>query len=541
MLNRFSTCDFASFGRVAIYLLCLLLPVSIALAESFAGLVIFLYLLNRWQEISQAKGLALSLRIRKWLSFRSSSDKDLDFIYLALRFHLIAIIISTCLSLNHTASLFGLIGKGLEGILLFLAIKQFITKPAHVYKLILIWIAAVAVISASGLCQWYTGQDFLRGFALTQGRVSATFRHANDFGAYLLVLLPLLLWFVFDIFFNRKDQRKAGFLKEGFKLPGWLKVGLILFAFIVSVAALGLTFSRSSWLAFMICGFFLFGFQKRFLICFVIVIALFITFFSPLMIKVRDVSLITDNVYVQKPIFQKIMNLDYLVKHNYGIVSVNDFIGIDFKIPNQDIYDGLVAAGYINNNGRVLNDFWQLESYQQMKAAYLETDEEKEAVFNILTKSTFWKSLYGATISRLGQGRYVYWEEAFGIIRDYPFWGSGLNTYSIVAPHYKINWGGYAHNSYLQMFAEIGLFGLGTFLWLLYALFKYAFDSMRKLAKASLSYWIIRSLVFGFGAYLIQSFFDSTFYSVQLGLLLWISMGILLAVTRSLSLHKIDK
>ena len=127
-----------------------------------------------------------------------------------------------------------------------------------------------------------------------------------------------------------------------------------------------------------------------------------------------------------------------------------------------------------------------------------------------------------------GSGRGGYWREAFHMIKDYPVFGVGVNTYSVVAPGYKINWGGYPHNCYLQMIVEIGILGFLTFLWIIFRVLgeireraRIRDDSIKMLLAGTLA---------GFTGFLVHSFFDTNFYSVQLGSLMWITMGMITAI-----------
>jgi O-antigen ligase len=59
------------------------------------------------------------------------------------------------------------------------------------------------------------------------------------------------------------------------------------------------------------------------------------------------------------------------------------------------------------------------------------------------------------------------WKDTMGIIRDFPFWGTGLGTFCHIFPKYRTfkltpTWGflRYAHNDYLQLISEMGIFGL---------------------------------------------------------------------------------
>ncbi|MBI5415685.1 MAG: O-antigen ligase family protein, partial [Candidatus Omnitrophica bacterium] len=125
--------------------------------------------------------------------------------------------------------------------------------------------------------------------------------------------------------------------------------------------------------------------------------------------------------------------------------------------------------------------------------------------------------------------RLGYWSRSMRIIRDYPLLGTGINTYSVVQWEYSEGWGGYPHNSYLQMTAETGVLGLLSFLWLLFVLYKNWFRALRKMQESTL-----KCLLTGFGAglsgFLLHSFFDTNFYSVQLSSLMWLIMGVVVAI-----------
>jgi len=127
--------------------------------------------------------------------------------------------------------------------------------------------------------------------------------------------------------------------------------------------------------------------------------------------------------------------------------------------------------------------------------------------------------------------RDVYWKEAGRLIGDFPFLGVGLNNYSIVSANYKdrLGWGGYPHNCYLHMAAEIGLVGLGAFLLFIYKLFKKALNNLKNIREQSIKV-LLYGLLAGLFGFLIHSFFDTSFYSVKLDNLLWIIMGLIMAV-----------
>jgi O-antigen ligase len=124
------------------------------------------------------------------------------------------------------------------------------------------------------------------------------------------------------------------------------------------------------------------------------------------------------------------------------------------------------------------------------------------------------------------------WKDTLKMIKDKPFAGHGLNTYMMIFQNYqtKVDDTGkeynptYAHNCYLQMTAEIGIPGFLSFVWILISLFRYL-NEMFYLAKSQELRMIYVGLGSGIGAFLIHSFFDTHFYSLQLSALLWLAIA----------------
>jgi len=149
-------------------------------------------------------------------------------------------------------------------------------------------------------------------------------------------------------------------------------------------------------------------------------------------------------------------------------------------------------------------------------------------------------SLMISALKQGGSGRISFWKNAVSIIRTSPICGTGFNTYTRVIkrnPDKNTWW--YAHNCYLQLTAETGLLGLGCFLWMLFVLLRHGLSYCRQISDPwPLTY--LQGTVAGLIGYLVQSFFDNTFYTSQLGLLMWILMGLLVAVTR-INIHPREK
>jgi len=131
-----------------------------------------------------------------------------------------------------------------------------------------------------------------------------------------------------------------------------------------------------------------------------------------------------------------------------------------------------------------------------------------------------------------GSGRLSFWKNAVSIIRSSPICGTGFNTYTrVIKKNPDKNTWLYAHNCYLQLAAETGVLGLGCFLWMLFILLRHGLIYCRKI-KDIWPLTILQGTVAGLIGYLVQSFFDNTFYTSQLGVLMWILIGLLVAVTR---------
>src|SRR5262249_49494673 len=124
------------------------------------------------------------------------------------------------------------------------------------------------------------------------------------------------------------------------------------------------------------------------------------------------------------------------------------------------------------------------------------------------------------------------------IIRSSPVWGTGLNTYGRILkkdPNIKNQW--YAHNSYLQTWAETGIIGLAALLGLFIVLLRHSACQTPLMNEMYLQ-TLAQGCTAGLFGYWVQSFFDNTFFSVQLSVLMWLMMGLLVSTIQSNLMHK---
>ncbi len=134
----------------------------------------------------------------------------------------------------------------------------------------------------------------------------------------------------------------------------------------------------------------------------------------------------------------------------------------------------------------------------------------------------------------LNKERLVLYETSFNMIKQHPVIGVGVNTYVLNYQKYKLhdttpgtaNTAWYAHNSYLQMAAEIGITGLLMFLYLLFKLF----NGWRKFyIKADDNFLKITSLgiLMGIFAFLIHGLTETNLYYPKIAILFWFQVGLL--------------
>lgn len=96
-------------------------------------------------------------------------------------------------------------------------------------------------------------------------------------------------------------------------------------------------------------------------------------------------------------------------------------------------------------------------------------------------------------VNRTGGGDRAYiWGSALSMIREYPWFGAGPNSFGHyfpihVDPEFKGQQFDHAHNNILHRFAERGIFGLITRLWLTLSLWLILFKRYRYLEKKSLT------------------------------------------------------
>ena len=129
------------------------------------------------------------------------------------------------------------------------------------------------------------------------------------------------------------------------------------------------------------------------------------------------------------------------------------------------------------------------------------------------------------------------WQAAWKMIQDRPILGHGLNTFM---DNYLRYWVGgerqprYAHNCYLQMWAETGLLGLAAFVWFVGELGRIAIRAVHQRASG-ITNTVVTGLFVGLVGFLIQSSVDTNLYSLRQAVLFWTLSGLTVGMAMSVS------
>ena len=136
--------------------------------------------------------------------------------------------------------------------------------------------------------------------------------------------------------------------------------------------------------------------------------------------------------------------------------------------------------------------------------------------------------------------RIAIYHNSLNMIKHHPIIGVGANTFmknykrykeypeyrNIVTSDYI-----YAHNNFLHMAAEIGLVGLGIFLWLLYKLFTECRNIYKKLDEQYLKIASL-SLAACLIAFLVNGLTESSLYYSRVAVIFWYLAGFSLALNK---------
>jgi len=112
--------------------------------------------------------------------------------------------------------------------------------------------------------------------------------------------------------------------------------------------------------------------------------------------------------------------------------------------------------------------------------------------------------------------RLNYWHDTIQVIKLHPFIGIGLGNFNLAYSRY-------AHNSFLQFWAEAGLIGLASLIWFIYAILTNSINKLKSLSSDQETLVLITCL----SAFIFHNLWDFSFFLPEVCLIWWAILGLL--------------
>ena len=139
--------------------------------------------------------------------------------------------------------------------------------------------------------------------------------------------------------------------------------------------------------------------------------------------------------------------------------------------------------------------------------------------------------------------RIAIWKFTVMMIKDHPLLGSGIGTFKYNSLKYQAQFFSQGenrtlyphgfpdktHNEYLQLWAELGIIGLGIFIWLMVSYFNYGIKLLKKI-KDNYKQGIIIGLMGSIMAVLVDGIFGFPLHLPTTIVLFWLVLGLTVAV-----------
>ena len=148
--------------------------------------------------------------------------------------------------------------------------------------------------------------------------------------------------------------------------------------------------------------------------------------------------------------------------------------------------------------------------------------------------------------------RLLIWKTTLEMINDRPIFGSGIGIFKMNYLNYQAEFlknnpyyiqysgkAGEAHNEYLQMWAELGIIGLGIFIGIILMFYSLIIDYLKK-NDSDKEKIIVFGLVLGITCFLIHCLFTFPLHVPALGVTFFALLGLTVIYTRKINLPKTD-
>ncbi len=363
-------------------------------------------------------------------------------------------------------------------LLYFIIVNHFSEKELYSWAFVLV--LAGALMSSYGILQYFGIEPFLKNYDFIPRVPLSTLGHRNQVAQFLIIVIPLST--IFSLLSHH-----------------WVKRAFFLLSTFIMGYHLILTKCRGAWVGFLLSLLILSSLSvykalknwkqgrirktTSFSLLFGFPLAFFIFLFS-LTLYLRDLP--------EKG----------LQSHSIEYPKIEEGVPIP------------IASGglQIKSNGvHLMNPQWLNSFFYRLGMM----DEEKGL----------------SARARL----YIYLN-TFRMIRDHPLRGVGFGNFKYIYPRYRDQkeWtiSGLntrveeAHNEYLQIFSEVGLFGFLIFMFILLRIMKMSWDLLRK-EKLNHSFFLSMALTAGILSTLIQCLFDFNLQNPASGITFWSSVGFL--------------
>ncbi len=138
----------------------------------------------------------------------------------------------------------------------------------------------------------------------------------------------------------------------------------------------------------------------------------------------------------------------------------------------------------------------------------------------------------------LNDDRISMFRNASNMIAHHPVVGVGVNTFSLNYGRYKLaepshaltSQASYAHNNFLHMGGEIGLAGLGAFLWFILTVFRAGARAYRKNTNPQ-ERAVHAAAIASLAAFLINGLTETSLYYPRVAFLFWLIAGLSVALS----------
>ncbi|TVM02859.1 MAG: hypothetical protein CV087_08190 [Candidatus Brocadia sp. WS118] len=395
-------------------------------------------------------------------------------------------IVSSILSINPLMSLFGTY-KRFEGLtatvcylFLFYTTVYFITTKKRIYILVTSILASAILSSCYGIAQHH-GYDMFKWSSFEARRVFSTFGNPVFFAAYLVMVLPLTVVCFLSKF---SWQRNATLSKNNHPV-----IWIFYLVSMIVYTAFWFTNTRACFVA-------LFG----------------------------SVA----------PLFIVIYRRPFTKKHQYIILVISFvLIGLFFNVKHETSGVRRFIEHFVEEDVRIAESPGEKPNFDTTETP------KRPWIANKIPISD-------STFSRIFQ-----YLAAICIVKDYPALGIGPDTIGIVYQKYlakvfsvQENDGGFwfprqdrIHNDILDTVVTRGIFGLGTYVWVLWAFGRYMGKNYTLLHDQYKL--LLLGLLSGILSYLIQNEFS--FGNTPIVSLFWVMMGLCISLVKLNETEKVLK